>query len=181
MIRTLTRTFAACLAMLLAACSTPGVDTYQSGKPTLVLERFFDGPLKGWGTVQDRSGKVLRRFVVDIDARWAGSTGTLDEHFVFDDGERQRRVWTLTRQPDGSYTGRAHDVVGEAQGRGAGYAFNFAYTLKVPVDGREIELAIDDWMYLVDDNNLINRSEMKKFGIRVGDITLLLQKQGRTP
>ena len=166
MIRTLTRTFAACLAMLLAACSTPGVDTYQSGKPTLVLERFFDGPLKGWGTVQDRSGKVLRRFVVDIDARWAGSTGTLDEHFVFDDGERQRRVWTLTRQPDGSYTGRA---------------LNFAYTLKVPVDGREIELAIDDWMYLVDDNNLINRSEMKKFGIRVGDITLLLQKQGRMP
>jgi hypothetical protein len=171
------RTF--CLALcvlLLNACSSPKLADYQATTPQLKLEQFFAGPLRGWGMVEDRNGKLLRRFVVDIDASWQGDSGRLDERFVFDDGERQRRVWTLTRQPDGSYTGKAGDVVGEARGSGSGAAFNFAYTLRVKVDGREWDLAIDDWMYLVDDKQLLNRSVMTKFGIEVGAITLMLQK-----
>ncbi|MGL6071333.1 DUF3833 domain-containing protein [Craterilacuibacter sp.] len=168
-----------CLALcvlLLSACSSPKLADYQNSSPPLKLEQFFDGPLRGWGMVEDRNGKVLRRFVVDIDASWQGARGQLDERFVFDDGERQRRVWSLERLANGRYLGRAGDVVGDASGAGAGAAFNFAYTLRVKVDGREWDLAIDDWMFLVDDKQLLNRSVMKKFGIEVGTITLMLQK-----
>ncbi|MCL6262444.1 DUF3833 domain-containing protein [Craterilacuibacter sp. RT1T] len=163
-------------ALLLGACSSPKLADYQATTPALKLEQFFAGPLRGWGMVQDRNGKVLRRFVVDIDASWQGTRGQLDERFVFDDGERQRRVWTLMRQADGRYLGRAGDVVGDARGAGAGAAFHLAYTLRIQVDGREWDVAIDDWMLQIDDKQLLNRSVMRKFGIEVGTITLMLQK-----
>jgi hypothetical protein len=60
--------------------------------------------LDGWGMVQDRSGKVLRRFTVTMRASWQGDTGTLDEAFVWSDGERQRRVWTLRERAAGRFT-----------------------------------------------------------------------------
>lgn len=36
---------------------------------------------------QDRSGRVVKRFCVRIDATWEGNRGTLDEHFEYADGE----------------------------------------------------------------------------------------------
>ena len=81
-------------------------------------------------------------------------------------------MWHLSRQPDGRYIGRAADVVGEALGDSAGNAFNWRYTLALPVDGRVWEVQFDDWMYLVDERTLINKAVMSKFGIRLGEVTL---------
>lgn len=126
--------------------------------------------------VQDRSGKVLRRFTVRIDGTWSGNAGTLDEHFEYADGTREQRVWRLTR--DGNrYTGTAGDVVGIAQGETQGNALHWNYVLAVPVDGRTWHLAMDDWMYLIDARNLLNRTAMSKFGVDVGSVTLALRKR----
>lgn len=164
-------------ALLTSACTGIDPTAYRAQTPTLELERYFSGTLDGWGMVQDRSGKVLRRFHVVIDATWSGDTGTLDERFTWSDGEDQRRVWTLRRMPDGRYSGTAPDVVGEAIGSLAGNALNWKYTLAVPVDGRVWHLALDDWMFLVDDRVMLNRAVMSKFGIRVGEITLSFRKR----
>ena len=85
-----------------------------------------------YGMLQDRSGKVLRRFTVVIRASWAGDTGTLDEDFVWSDGERQKRVWTLRRLGDGRYSGTAGDVVGTASGEVSGNALRWRYTMAIP-------------------------------------------------
>ena len=65
---------------------------------------------------QGRSGEVKKRFHVVIDAQWTGDTGVLDERFSWSDGTNSRRVWTLTKQVDGTYRGTADDVIGEAIG-----------------------------------------------------------------
>lgn len=104
------------------------------------------------------------------------STPWLDERFTYSDGTQQRRVWRLTRQADGRYTGDADDVAGVASGQTSGNAFQWAYTLKLPVDGQVYEVQFDDWMYLVDDKTLLNRATMSKFGIRLGEVTLSFQK-----
>ncbi len=161
----------------LAGCAGVDVGQYSAEKPVLSLERFFDGKLDGWGMFQDRSGKALRRFVVEIDAHWEGDTGTLDEHFVWSDGERQRRIWTLRRQAPGRYIGTASDVVGEAVGEVAGNALHWRYVLALEVDGRTWQVDFDDWMFLVDERTLLNRAEMRKFGIRLGEVTLSLRKR----
>jgi len=48
----------------------------------------------------------------------------------------------------------------------------------VPVDDKSYRLKFDDWMWAMDDGNVvINRSYLKKFGITVAEITIFMQKQ----
>ncbi|MGA0609374.1 DUF3833 domain-containing protein [Caldimonas sp. KR1-144] len=163
-------------AFLLAGCAGPGLDVYRHEKPAFDLRSYFDGRVLAHGLVSDRSGKVLRRFTVTMDARWEGDVGTLDEQFVFSDGERQRRVWRLVRGPDGRFSGTADDVVGQAEGAQSGAAFRWRYTLRVPVDGRTWEIDFDDWMFAVDERTVLNRAAMSKWGVRVGEVTLAFTK-----
>jgi len=164
-------------ALAITGCAGPQLSDYADSRPAFDLRQYFNGTVLAHGIVSDRSGKVLRSFVVTLRCNWVGDAGTLDEEFVFSDGERQRRVWRLQRLADGSYTGAADDVVGQARGASSGSAFNWRYTLRVPVSGSVYEVQFDDWMHLVDERTVINKAVMSKFGVRVGDITLSFTKQ----
>lgn len=165
------------LAAALGGCASVEPEAYRAEKPALDLGRYFDGTIDGWGMVQDRSGKVLRRFHVVIEARWAGETGTLDESFDWSDGRKEKRVWTIRRLPDGRYSGTAGDVVGEAKGLAAGNALQWVYVLQLPQDQGGWKVDVDDWMYLVDEATLLNRSTIGKFGIRFADITIAFRRR----
>ncbi len=160
----------------LAGCATADVADYRDEKPRLDLAQYFNGTIDGWGMFQDRSGKVLRRFYVRIDATWSGNEGTLDEHFEYADGEKQNRVWKLVKNGD-AYSGTAADVVGAAQGTASGNALRWNYVLALPVDGQVWNMDMDDWMYLIDDRTMLNRTTMSKFGFRVGEVTLSFRKR----
>lgn len=161
----------------LAGCAGVDVQTYKAEQPALELEEYFNGTLDAWGMFQKRDGTVVKRFKVVIDASWEGDVGTLDERFTYSDGSQQRRVWTLTRQADQTYTGRADDVIGEANGSVAGNALHWNYTLALPVDDKVYNVRFDDWMYLQQDGVMINRSVMKKFGFRLGEVILFFKKR----
>ena len=164
---------------LLVSCGSVSVDDYAAEQPVLNLESYFSRPVQAWGMFQDRSGKVVKRFHVLIDARWQGDTGTLDERFTYSDGTTQRRVWTITRLGPGRYSGRADDVVGEATGEAAGNALRWRYVLALPVDGKVYNVDFDDWMFLMDDQVMLNRSLMSKWGFRLGEVTLSFHKRPR--
>ena len=167
-----------CVALLgLWGCSSVNIDDYRAETPVLELRDYFDGTIDAWGMFQDRSGKVVKRFHVLIDARWQGDTGTLDERFTYSDGTKEKRVWRITRLADGRYTGTAGDIVGQARGVARGNTLNWSYTMALPVDGRVIEVQFDDWMYLMDDTVMLNKAEMSKFGIRLGEVTLAFRKR----
>ncbi len=166
----------AAVPFALTGCVTSDVTRYASERPVLDIARYFDGTIEGWGMFQDRSGTVVRRFTVTIDARWEGDRGTLDEHFTFSDGTTQRRVWTLQRDGD-RYTGTAGDVVGTGTGLQSGNAFNLRYVLALPVDGRVWNVDMDDWMWAIDERTVLNRTAMSKFGVRVGEVTLAFRKR----
>ena len=165
------------LLATLAGCGTQKITDYASEKPVLDLRRYFNGLLDAYGVFTDRSGKVVKRFTVVMNCTWQGDNGVLDEDFTYSDGTRQKRVWRLTRLADGSYTGRADDVVGIALGEAHGNAFHWTYTLSLPVDGKVYEVQFDDWMYLVDEKVMLNKAAMSKFGIRLGEVTLSFTKR----
>jgi hypothetical protein len=96
----------------LASCAGPQVQSYAQEKPQLDLRAYFSGTIDAWGVFTDRSGQVVKRFTVVMDCSWQGDEGVLDEAFVYSDGTQQRRIWKLKAGPNGSYTGRADDVVG---------------------------------------------------------------------
>ena len=179
---TLLRFGAALLAaIVLSGCAGIDVEQYRAEKPHLDMRKFFSGTVDGWGMFQDRSGKVIKRFHVVIDAKWQGDTGTLDERFTWSDGASggnpERRVWTLTDLGGGRYGGTAGDVVGVAAGEVAGNALRWRYVLALPVDGKVVEVDFDDWMYLVDDKVMLNRSFMSKYGFHLGEVTLTLMRR----
>ena len=167
----------AILALALSACSTVEVSDYSDLKPDLVLNDFFNGSLSAHGVVKDRSGRVIRIFNASIDASWDAGTGTLDEDFIFNDGEKQRRVWKLEPQDDGSYLGTAADVEGEGLLTQAGNSVFLDYVLQIPYGEGTVDVRVDDRMYLVSPGVLINESQMTKFGVRVGSILLVILRQ----
>lgn len=164
------------IPLLAAGCAGPSPADYANEQPRLDLTRYFDGQVTAHGIFTDRSGRVVRRFTVAMDCRWNGPDGVLDERFTYSDGRTERRVWRLRQEAGGRYTGTADDVVGVAEGQAAGNAFQWRYTLSLPVDGRVIDVQFDDWMYLVDDRTMLNKARMSKFGVHLGDVTLAFTK-----
>lgn len=169
--------FAAMSIVLLTSCAAPEPATYANQKPTLDLQRYFNGTLDAWGMFQDRSGKVVKRFTVVMRCKWEGDVGTLDEDFTYSDGTKQNRVWTLRKVGPDRYIGTAPDVVGEASGITAGNVLHWKYVLALPIGGRIYNVNFDDWMYLMDDRVMLNRAAMSKFGFNLGEVTLSFTKR----
>ena len=111
-----------------------------------------------------------------MQTSWQGAEGTLDERFTYSDGTTSQRIWYLTDLGQGRYSGRADDVIGTAEGQTAGNAFRWAYTLALPVDGKVWDINFNDWMYQLDDRRVLNRAEMTKFGFKVGEVTLWIER-----
>jgi Protein of unknown function (DUF3833) len=175
--RVLAGLLVACGLHLLTACAgAPRVADYAQEQPRLTLKDYFNGDVKAHGVFTDRSGRVVKRFTVAMTARWQGANGVLEEDFVYSDGTKQRRVWRLNEVSAGRFEGRADDVVGVAVGESAGNAFNWQYTMALPVDGRIIHVQFDDWMYLMDERTMINKANMSKWGVHLGEVTLVFIK-----
>ncbi len=174
--RTLAALTLAVAGIAVTGCAGPSVHDYATQQPRLDLRSYFNGLVTAHGMFTDRSGKVVKRFVVEMHCSWQGEVGVLDEAFAYSDGTTQRRVWTLRRGLDGRHIGTAADVVGEAVGESAGNAFNWRYTLALPVDGSIVRVQFDDWMILIDERTMLNKAMMSKFGFRLGEVTLSFTK-----
>lgn len=167
---------AVCFSLLLAGCAAVIPQDYARESPKLDLATYFNGKVDGWGMVQDRSGKVLRRMYVELDCKWNGNEGVLDESFLWSDGKTEKRVWKIRKLGD-RYVGTAGDVVGEAQGEAAGNALQWRYVLRLPEEAGGYEMNMDDWMWMVDDKTLTNRTTMSKFGVKFAEITIFFRKR----
>ena len=162
--------------LLLGACGTMNIEDFAAGKPELVLEDYFAGKTRAWGLFEDRTGKVRREFVVDIDGVWDGETLTLDEDFVYSDGETENRVWTLKKTGEKTYTGTTANAVGEASGELSGNAFNWKYDFNLAVGDSTWKVHFDDWMFLQPNGVLLNKAEVSRWGFKLGTVFLSFQK-----
>lgn len=163
-----------CLA--LASCTGVDVQTYRDQAPSLDLKTFFAGRTEAWGIFQKRSGEVAKRMHVVVDGRVQGEALILHEAFTYSDGTHQVREWTLHPDGPGRWRGTAGDVVGEATGEVAGNTLHWQYDLNLVVDGKTWQVHFDDWMYLLDEHTLANRSSMSKLGIELGQVSLFFRK-----
>lgn len=172
----------------LFSCSS-SISRYENTAPSLVIEEFFNGELTAHGIVKNYRGHVVRHFNATIRASWNEGIGTLDEDFIFDDGETQKRIWTITpnepingkrnKTPSSisHYTAVAGDVIGEAPVSVTGNSMFLSYLLTIPYKNDTINVKVDDKMFLVNESTIINESTLHKFGLAVGSITLTILKQ----
>ena len=165
-------------AILVSGCSQ-SVSEYSNETPVLKLDQFFQGQSRAWGVLHDWQGKQSMRFSAELCGSWQGDSGDLYELFHFSDGRIEQRHWQLQQNADGSISGSAGDVVGEASGQLAGNTLYWEYTLRIPYDGATLDVKVKDWLYLIDNENLINRTTLHKYGLTVGELTLSIQQQNK--
>tara|TARA_R110002050_G_scaffold300044_2_gene467480 strand:+ start:2971 stop:3540 length:570 start_codon:yes stop_codon:yes gene_type:complete len=163
------------VVILITSCSTK-ISDYEQSTPKFDIKRYFTGELIAWGMVQDYTNQVTRRFCVELTGTWNGNQGELDEVFYFKDGEVSYRTWQLTKLENDEYTGTAADVVGIANGKQSGFAFQWQYQLLVPIDENTYQFTMDDWMYQLDEHRVFNKTTMNKFGVKAAEITLFFDK-----
>ena len=170
--------FALFATILLTGCSENNMKPidFKDQKPRLIIEEYLSGNVKAWGILQNRSGKVTRQFSADLNGKWDGKQLVLDEKFIWDNGEIQKRQWKIDKIDEQNYEGTAGDVVGKAKGYSYGPAFKFEYVLLVPVKGKEMKITFDDWIFMQDERVAINRATMTKFGIKVAELTVMFVK-----
>lgn len=160
----------------LSACSSVDIENYKDNVPELDLASWFNGSLTASGIVKNRDGLVTRYFNASIEATWTDGIGTLEEEFIFSDGEIQYRTWTLKEKNENTFIATANDVVGESEAKVSGNALFLDYILTVAYKNGSVNLHVDDRMYLVNESTLINESTLTKFGIEVAYVTLVISK-----
>lgn len=169
-------TFIVCT--IFQGCSSMAIEDFTDSKPTFIPEKYFDGELTAYGLVKDRSGKIIRTFKGDLFGSWdQNGVGTLDESFVYNDGEKQKRIWTLTPNGKNTYIGTAGDIVGKAKMQNNGNTVVIDYTMRVPYGDGTLDINVKDWLHLQEDGIIINHSKMKKFGFEVGELIITIIKK----
>lgn len=166
-----------CLCLLSACAGRPSLEDDRLSERELDLEVFFAGHTKAYGQFQDVLGTVSRRFEVDIEGTWTAGTLTLVEDFVYEDGTTEQRIWTLTKTGEQTWTGTAPGVIGTATGEERGDTFNWVYTIDLPVADGTLRVTFDDWMWLLSKDRLLNRAYMERFGVHIGDVIIIFEKQ----
>jgi hypothetical protein len=148
---------------------------YAGKGPTFDLRRHLQGPLICEGMVFGPTGRVTSRFVADMDGVWDGDRGTLRERFRYDNGRIQTREWRLTALPGGEIKAEADDVPGHGTGRAEGSAVMLRYRIRLDPEAGGHTLDVTDWMYLLDNGTILNRSQFRKFGIMVAELQAVIR------
>lgn len=154
-------------------------EDFKDTGPRLDIQEYFVGETRAWGIFEDRFGKLRRQFVVDITGTMEGDVLVLDELFDYADGEKDRRVWRITKLDEHNYEGRADDVIGVAKGESYGNALNWSYDLDLEIGDNKVRVHFNDWMFLQPDGVLMNRARVSKWGFEIGEVTLMFKPVGR--
>jgi hypothetical protein len=165
------------LAILVVALWRPGFgfrwqnpSDYADTAPIFDVQKNLGGKMISDGVIYGPTGRVVTRFVAELEGIWDGDTGTLAEFFQYAGGGGVDRKWFLTMGEDGNFTATADDIVGVAVGIQSGSTVQLRYKLKLADDAGGHVLDVVDWLYLMENGTIVNRSQMRKFGIKVAEL-----------
>ena len=150
---------------------------YVSTGPQFDIRKNLSGPMLSEGIIYGPFGRVTSRFVAKMHAEWNGDVGQITEVFDYDSGNSQKRKWTLKVRKDGSIEADADDLVGTGYGNQAGSAVVLNYTIKLTEDAGGHALKVTDWMYLMENGVVMNRSQFRKFGIKVAELVATMRPE----
>ncbi len=151
---------------------------YADQRPSFDLREHLKGPILCEGVIYGPTGRVSSRFVADMEATWEGNQGVMTEHFRYDSGATQTREWRLTLGNDGAIRAEADDVEGVGTGRVEGAAVQLKYRIRLPENAGGHVLDTTDWMYVVENGSIINRSQFRKYGIKVAELVATMRPKG---
>ncbi|WP_417250046.1 DUF3833 family protein [Celeribacter sp.] len=152
-------------------------DHYAQTGPTFDMTTHLAGPILSEGVIFGPRGRMNSRFVAQMKGEWndAGTEGTLEENFTYNNGNTQTRKWFLTKTSPTTFTATASDIRGEATGKLSGATLEMRYAITLPEDAGGHTLNVTDWLYLTENGVILNKSEMRKYGINVAELVATMR------
>ena len=150
-------------------------DDYANIGPDFDIRERLNGPITCEGIIYGPTGRVSSRFTAHFDASWEGNVGVMKEVFHYDSGNVQNREWRLTLGNDGAIKAEAPDVIGVGSGQQKGSAVLLNYRIKLSEEAGGHVLDTTDWMYLMSNGSIMNRSQFRKFGIKVAELVATMR------
>ncbi len=149
---------------------------YAGTTPAFDVRTNLGGPMVSEGIIYGPTGRVTTRFVADMNGVWRDDgTATLGESFRYASGGTQEREWRITMRPDGNFTATADDIIGEAVGELSGATLRMRYRIRLPESGGGWEMDVTDWLYLAEDGVILNRSQFRRFGIKLAELVATIR------
>ncbi|MEE2946093.1 MAG: DUF3833 domain-containing protein [Pseudomonadota bacterium] len=152
-------------------------EDYADMGPPFDLKEHLTGQILSEGLIYGPNGKVTNSFVATMVGEWDGDTGTLSEAFTYSNGATQNRKWYLKLGSGNTFTATADDIVGEAKGTVSGSTIKMTYKIVLPEDAGGHTLSVTDWLYRTESGVIMNKSEMRKFGIKVAELIATMRPQ----
>jgi Protein of unknown function (DUF3833) len=141
----------------------------------LRIEAFLLGKTRAEGVFQDFTGRVRRRFLVDLDGCMEGPEFVLREAFRFDDGATEDRVWRIS--PKGErYTATADDMIGEAAGAVRDGVLSWSYLFSLKLGERRLRVRFRESFLQIAEDVVLNAARVSKFGFEIGRTTIIFRK-----
>ena len=141
-----------------------------------VPEQYFMGYIEATGVFIDRFGAIRRRFNVSINGQKTDEGFSLEEYFLFDDGENETRKWFIKKIDQNTYAGKCDDVCGEAIGylHDSHLSWNYHFNLKI--FNRKIKVKFEDVMVQQTPFIMLNNAKIKKYGFLLGEVFISFKK-----
>jgi len=153
----------------------PPVSALPTGE--LRIERFLLGRSRAEGVFQDFTGRVRRRFAIQLDGRMDGDALVLTEDFLFDDGSTEQRVWRIRPLGADEYEASADDMIGDARGGVRGGIMRWSYLFSLKLGARRLRVRFHDIFMQTADDTLLNIARVTKFGLELGRSTIIFRRQ----
>ncbi|MBY0613231.1 MAG: DUF3833 domain-containing protein [Beijerinckiaceae bacterium] len=169
----------ACAGML-AASVAPAAASRKSAAAPFSLETFFAGRTEARGRFESGIAGVERTFTVKTRGTWNGKLLVLIEDIFYDDGQKERKTWRITKLGPGQYVGERDDVVGTAAISQQGETISLDYTADVSgKDGSTTRVRFADTIVPAGPGGAHNTATVYKYFLPVGSVDITFRKLHR--
>lgn len=149
---------------------------YIDAGPAFDMRKHLSGPMVCDGVIYGPTGRVTSSFNASFDVEWNGDNCLIREEFRYSNGSTQSRLWQISLDAEDRFIARADDIQGEAYGELSGPTVLFRYKLVLPPESGGHVLSAFDCMYATADGVVVNRSQFRKFGIKVAELVATIRK-----
>lgn len=165
------------LSVGLSGCAGMSTTDSRPDAPDFDFISYFTGHTSVSGWFADRFGNVKRHFCGDFFGELRGDVLHLDEKLYYSDGVVEERIWDVTVSESGEFSAESDSLVGKAVGLQKGNVLEFNYLMNVLIAEDKVwRLKMDDYMFYQPDGSLHNSTIVKKWGIRIGNVSTQYQK-----
>lgn len=161
----------------LAACASHAPEDNRLEEPPFDPEAWFEGRTDAYGLFETLGGHASFGFRTWLEGVRTPDGFTLRERFLYDTGERWERTWRFVRSGPGAWTARAENTPHAGVLRASGSAARMLYTADMPSGGKLQRLGFDMMLNRVGPV-VQNRSDVSKWGVKVGRLTMTFLKPG---